>query len=462
MHTCVWRSTNVWRPETNPSGWVVLSECRLQQCSGCKAERNLVILNRRRRCRPALSQQVKDLEPWAAQLRSRMWVPISKALVLAGVTRVLLDEHVADMVDTGWLEVEEAAEIGSRDWTAERLRLTESAYQVQVVAPREKRIAQIDRDMAALQIKMAGWEVDSKAAISVAPPGSLLAPVVHRLTETVSAQAEAIGQGIWAPLPGLNLRLGGPPHRLWIATLRGLLAVIARGTWEYERTFAARWLGDSKALSGMRQKILKYLGVSLFDLGLFRHTPIVRFWGDLRADVLGYPFDGRAGIPFVSLGAETVTSLAHIKINARAILVVENQTAFETVLRPPLRHDDVLYLFSHGHAGIAERAFLHRCLQTRPDLAWHIWTDWDLGGVRIILDWSKWADHIGVQDPLIWPWHSATPDRWRTFGTALSRKKRLALEALDTPMSRLLCASGYTLEQEAVLPDLAAEHFSAL
>jgi hypothetical protein len=88
---------------------------------------------------------------------------------------------------------------------------------------------------------------------------------------------------------------------------------------------------------------------------------------------------------------------------------------------------------------------------------WHVWTDWDEGGVAIQRDWAKWAQGrmLPQSIPLMWdePWLS----RWSALGRPIDGALAARLAARVDPLSTRLLHAGYVLEQEAVLPDLA--HF---
>jgi hypothetical protein len=272
-------------------------------------------------------------------------------------------------------------------------------------------------------------------------------------------QEQALRNGQWVAIPNTNKQPGGAPHQRWLRILRGILALLATDRWEYERTFSALELGDSKQLTRDRPQIETYLGVELELLGLFRHTTVAYCWGPFAARFEEHIIDGRVGAPFVALSAQTVRKLTDVKVSATHILTVENQTAFETVLRPPLRQDAILYLFSSGHAGYAERELLAAWLRAATELSWHIWTDWDAGGVRIQADWARWANEHRLPKPQPWMWDKVSLARWHSLGQPLAESDRATLLSLRHPLAERLVESGYTLEQEAVLPLLEPQDF---
>jgi hypothetical protein len=353
--------------------------------------------------------------------------------------------------------VEEKQDQAARQWMIDKVRLSEAAFHRLVEQPeaakREARSAEIDAALA----KLHGWRADLEKAFTHRGDE---AGLLRQLEAIFEKQETALKCGEWVALPGTTQRPGDAPHQRWLGVLRGLAALLALDRWEYERAFSATWLDDSKQLARDRRDLEAYLGVTFEQLGLFRHTPVVYCWGGFTATVEGCAVDGKAGVPFVALSAETVQHLQDVEVTAAGIFIVENQTAFEAVLRPPLRRGNWLYLFSGGHAGYAERVLLSRWLDTQPALPWYIWTDWDLGGVRIQMDWAKWADAQNVSAPVAWMWDRESLARWRPLGTPLTGAVRAQLEALKHPLAKLLVEAGYTLEQEAALATLEVRDFA--
>ena len=119
-----------------------------------------------------------------------------------------------------------------------------------------------------------------------------------------------------------------------------------------------------------------------------------------------------------------------------------------------MRQDDLLYLFGSGHAGYTERALVRLWLNAQPHLPWDVWTDWEVGGVRIQLDWAQWAEQQQLLPPTPWLWQEAALTQWREWGRPLAPETAQALAALQHPLADKLIAAGYTLEQEAILTEL--------
>lgn len=160
-------------------------------------------------------------------------------------------------------------------------------------------------------------------------------------------------------------------------------------------------------------------------------------------------------MPFIALSAETVSKLQNVRVGTGMILVIENQTVFEAVLRSPLVDERILYLYSGGHAGHAERGLLAKWLAADQDIRWHIWTDWDEGGIAIQRDWAKWAQGRMLSQPIPLMWDESWLSHWPALGRPIDGALAARLAARADPLSVCLLNAGYTLEQEAVLPDLA-------
>jgi hypothetical protein len=456
-HTCVWRSSEGWRRDLEwPDGWRAQRRARVRTCQECRVEEVTLWLGRRQR---GLMAPLSDTIPDELKelFGGRGWLPATALLTRTKGHRLMLDEKLRDWLEAGWVDVEERASGYPPIWMIEKARLSPFLADHLYARPKRERAERLAAEMCALLDKMAGWQADAEQGRELWQDNEQMTGLIDRLAQIAAAQEAAMQAGSWVALPDLPQRLGDAPHRRWIALLRGLLAHVASGQWQYERAFAAVWLGDSKELAGERAEIARYLGLEhLSDIALFPHTPVVLCWGRFAASCHGHPVDGEAGVPFVALSALTVRTATDWAIAADAVLVIENQTAFETALRPPLLDQRALYLFSGGHAGMAERELLKRWLTARPDLLWYVWTDWDPGGVRIQADWQRWAEEQTLSAPHAWLWHEDLFDRWRERGRELSETQQQALLRMNSPLAAWLLKQGLWWEQEAVLGYLAA------
>ncbi|MBN2002640.1 MAG: DUF2399 domain-containing protein [Anaerolineae bacterium] len=461
-HSCIWRTITEWRSEPEAGRWVIQCEYKVRRCTECGQEKWSRPTARRRRYREKLPQSIPSPTTLEGILTPSRFKSVAQVMAATERNRLDIEAQIQEWLDLGWAEVEETQHSATRAWQVQKLRLSPAAEERLIHTPQAMREQHQQQALLDALAHLKGWREDLCTAKRYQADDPELTTLLGRLESVLDDQEQSLQNGMWVSLPGTQQRPGDAPHQRWLRVLRGLLALLTTDYWEYERTFSARWLGDSKQLGRERQELEAYLDISFEQIGLFRHTPLAYCWGPFQATYAKYTLDGRAGNPFIALTVETIRALREIRVAAQAILVVENQTAFETLLRPPLCRDDVLYLFSSGHAGYAERALLHAWLTATPNLPWYIWTDWDVGGVRIQQDWAKWADNHHLAAPVAWMWDQATLIRWGAWGHPLTDEQRTQLLGLSHPLASSLLQAGYTLEQETVLPELSTVELEGL
>jgi hypothetical protein len=454
------RLFETWLAEPEPQEpWLIQRRARVQVGPALDEQAPPRWLPLRRRWRGTPAPEAPLPPDLKAAFNGQGWRSIPMLLSRIQGHRLVLDQKIAGWLDDGWVEVEEVASGVPETWTIRRVRLSAAAAGLLYLQPEQERHVQRQAEMAALSAKMAGWPDDAARARAAWRDDARMLALVELLAGIAAAQEGALREARWEPIPGLPQaqRPGDAPHRRWIGALRGILAHLSSEQWQYERTLSAVWLDDSKALHQERHAIAEYLGLpDLSEIGVFPHTPVVLCWGCFTASFEGHTLDGRAGMPFVALSAETIRAAQDWTIEADAIVAIENQTAFETALRPPLRDDRALCLFSGGHAGLAERELLKAWLSAAPDLPWHVWTDWDAGGVRIQMDWARWAREHGLRAPRPWLWEPERLQGWAQHGKPLSDGQRQLLQSLGHPLAQELLDLGVWMEQEAVLREMGA------
>ena len=160
------------------------------------------------------------------------------------------------------------------------------------------------------------------------------------------------------------------------------------------RVFAARYLGDSKALGVLRPRLERLLG-PLDGLGI-RDGASATFVGGLgcmRAAVVR--LDLASLRPFVGLAAESVAGDIEIEPPPGGVAVVENFAVFEACCRGEVSGlKDTLVVWAAGYPGRAVKAVIQAASRTRA--AVRIWADLDLDGVRIVRLVAEWFSG-GVQ-----------------------------------------------------------------
>lgn len=462
-HQCVWRSKTAWQEAPDaPEGWQISQQVRLRVCAECDQAQEGVFLGRQRRQRHTLSPDLAEPAGLRPVIPQRQWGSIDRILAKLPGNRLEVEEQLQAWLAEGWLEVEEVQEKYRQGWQMAKVRLSGAAYERLIAQPAQAQQSAASEEIVGLLEALAGWERDVAQARQLWNEDAARTAVLNLITTILPPQIAALQQGQWLPLPSVNQQTGGPVQKRWLCILRGLAALLSSAEPMYERAFAAQWLRDSKGLLRERRPLADYLGIEWEQLGLYRHSPVALCWGDFVGEFAGYAINGRAGSPFVALAAETVQGLTAVQLHARALLVVENQTAFEALLQPSWRQDDLLYLFGSGHAGYTERGLVKAWLTAQTELPWYIWTDWDLGGVRIQMDWAQWAEAQRLPLPTPWLWEAARLAQWRMWGRPLTPETRYALEGLQHPLANKLLQVGCSLEQEAVLAELTNEDLECL
>lgn len=456
-HICSWRHESDWREEPAENGWRIVRLYKHQRCSECDAVKSARVTDDRRKNRIEIRQNSRPPATLLKIVSVKQWQPLDKILKAVGGNRLDLELLLGEWLREGWIQVEERREPYHNKWQVTKARLSEAAHKELIEQPQLNAQTHRQEEIEALLLLLKGWRTELTIAQQIWNGDNKIEPLLNRLELILARQEDALQNQQWVALPDTNQRPGGTAHQRWLRIARGLVALLVANQWQYERTFSAHWLDDSKQLMRNRQLIEQYLDIKLEDVGLFRHTPIVYCWGPFEATHNGRSVNGKAGSPFIALTAETIRELTELQVRAESIIVIENQTAFETMLRAPLRQDNVLYLFSGGHAGLAERKLLFSWLHATPNISWWVWTDWDLGGVRIQMDWDRWAISKGLPSPHPWKWDEHSLIRWRSFGQALRDSERDKLLNLSHPLAEELVRAGYTLEQEAVLSALVPD-----
>jgi len=158
------------------------------------------------------------------------------------------------------------------------------------------------------------------------------------------------------------------------------------------RVFAARYLGDSKALGILRPRLERFLG-PLDALGIRDGASATFVGGSGCVRAAGLRLDLTSLRPFVGLAAETVIGDIEILPAPGGVAIVENFAAFEACCREEVSNlKDTLVIWTGGYPGRAVRTVIQAASRTSPPM--RIWADLDLDGVRIVrlvADWLSGA-----------------------------------------------------------------------
>jgi hypothetical protein len=445
----IWRQKQVWRREEAQDGWQVERLYTQSFCTTCGEIRGLRALGKRRRCHMRI--QAKPGNVALETLPVKQWRSLDILIRALHQNRLQLLETLGTWLETGWIEVEET--LMNQEWQIERVRLAAQAAARQA---EQQRTVQTEREQYAVRqmsTVLEGWQQDYQIALALHQGEADLLAVLTHIGQLLDEQTKALAVGTCVPLPGTAHRKGGTTHQRWIAILRGLVNLLAYPRTEYERVFSATWLGGSKVFMRDRTAIAQFLSIpgGFERIGLVKHTPVVYCWGAWQATMMTYTIDGRAGVPFVSITADTIAQLQHVCVHADQLIVIENQTVFEMMLHPTSRQVSTLYLFGAGFPGHAERALVAVFLHAKPDLPWFIWTDCDIGGVHIQQHWYDWAMRMHLPSPQPYGWTQRALLAWQPVGVPLTADERKQLKNMAHPLAQMLYACGYTVEQEAMM-----------
>ncbi len=304
-----------------------------------------------------------------------------------------------------------------------RVRLNErdhpAYYLADDAAPRRDTNAALEHlaRTGVLALRWRPWEEGNwLAAVDLRPEG---AATLHRLLDRAprAAQEDALRALLdaQAALPGwhaaflawasaqIDARRAAPPlDRADLAAstdlLRALAGLAALEAPTLERALSVRLFGDSKRLASLRGGLLRVLR---------RHIPDAAIYGDdddalLRAHQLDrapeyVPLAGSLNLslptsdppltlapflPSVALPAPLLRTARVTRVQARAVITVENLTSFSELCAA--RPSDVLAIYTGGFASPTVIGLLRAIKAAAPDIPlWH-WGDLDAGGLRIL------------------------------------------------------------------------------
>jgi hypothetical protein len=219
-----------------------------------------------------------------------------------------------------------------------------------------------------------------------------------------------------------------------------------------ERVFAARRLGDSKALHPWRARIERLLG-PLAEIGLREGAALALVGGEGRILLPGQPLDLATLSPFVGLSRESCERIETIRLPPAGLLVVENLTPFEACCRGEVDGArGALQVWSGGYPGRAVRAIVERAAAEGAPV--RVWADLDLDGVRIARLVGSWTAKGAEPFRMAAMDLAAAPVRRPLTPRAESAIRRDLEERPDDPLApslRAMLELGGWVEQEALL-----------
>lgn len=239
---------------------------------------------------------------------------------------------------------------------------------------------------------------------------------------------------------------------LLIQALAAVAVHVESGEVLAERVFSTRYLGKSKALASVRNRLERILG-PLPGLGIREGASLTLVGGD---GVLRLP-DREIGLrpfaPFLGLPREIVENLEGIAFPPGGLFVVENLTVFEACCRGEVAAaQDCLIAWSAGYPGRSVRKLIELAHAAGARL--RIWADLDLDGIRIARLIDSWFPP-GAEFHLMSPHDVQTaPSRHRLNSknsSALRRELKERPKALLAGTLETLIATDSWVEQEAFL-----------
>jgi hypothetical protein len=237
-----------------------------------------------------------------------------------------------------------------------------------------------------------------------------------------------------------------------IQALAAVAAHVETGEVLAERVFSIRYLGKSKALASVRNRLESILG-PLPGLGIREGASLTLLGG---GGILHLP-DRELGLrpftPFLGLPREILENLEGIAFPPGGLFVVENLTVFEACCRGEVAAArDALIAWSSGYPGRAIRKLVALAYAAGARL--RIWADLDLDGIRIARLIDAWFPP-GAEFHLMFPQDvKAAPSRHRLDSknsAALRRELKERPEALLADTLKALIATDSWVEQEAFL-----------
>lgn len=293
------------------------------------------------------------------------------------------------------------------------------------------------------------WIRDLEALRETAAPGA--AEERRTALQTARARLTALTHPKAREIAAL---LEEPEAESFPAPLLRILAALAlhaeSGDVLAERVFAARRLGDSKALLPFRSRIERRIG-PLAEIGLREGAALTLIGGEGAVHLAGHTLHLPAFAPYLGLSRETFAAIEEVAFPPGGLLIVENLAPFEACCRGEV--DGAaggLLAWSGGYPGRAVRNLVERAAAAGVPV--RVWADLDLDGIRIARLIDSW---VPVQ-----PWRMSPEDLATAPETLpISARAQAALrkdleerpDALLAETLRAILEAGRWAEQEVFL-----------
>ncbi|WP_143153407.1 Wadjet anti-phage system protein JetD domain-containing protein [Desulfitobacterium chlororespirans] len=174
------------------------------------------------------------------------------------------------------------------------------------------------------------------------------------------------------------------------------------------RNLALRITGESKGLSPYKKDIEQLLGADLRGFYIYDHSDLCYVSGPFTYRIRGLKGSGKGGYPYIILTEETVAEIEIMEMPKTQILVIENLTVFEEILRRGYyERNDVIILFSQGYISQVQISFILKLLTHAQISEIFMWADPDPFGIDIFRNFSRHLEKLGVEvKPVLMDKHS--------------------------------------------------------
>ncbi len=165
----------------------------------------------------------------------------------------------------------------------------------------------------------------------------------------------------------------------------------------HERHLSVAIFGDSKAFQKFYKKKLVSLLLSYVDdidtdhtlayLGIHTNPETLQFRGNIQLSMRTGVFDASIFPTGATILGRCVSDIETISGSISRVLFIENQASYESALLEAF--SETLIVYQGGFSSKAQGHFAEMVVNAFPQAQYFLWSDLDLGGVRILSDLRK-------------------------------------------------------------------------
>lgn len=227
------------------------------------------------------------------------------------------------------------------------------------------------------------------------------------------------------------------------------------------RTLSIRLAAQSKKLNNYKEEITTILDSDMRSLGIYPHAVGCWVSGEFHFKVNGYSGHGRAGYPAIFVSVESFPSMTITSSDVNKILIIENQTVFEEVLRRGLySRKDCAVLFSEGFMSTPQEKMIRYLIASGASEV-YMWNDLDPHGILIYLSAIKRLNRYIKPVFMTKNLFTAVPDG---YSRELKKEDISVLKALSCEepslkaLQEVIMSTGIKIEQEILLDYLSDDN----